>query len=181
MANELSSGVDINILIVIDTDYIISHYNNPSKNPDSPTGIDHNSQFMICYSPRGIVSGQGTADLNFKANPGDDVSFTGTSIYDNSDSAVIVYGIKYWKGDKVFNTFVTNLVTRSKAVMPDPNTPNGIPPTLQPMTFASYDARVAKAGKEDFYVWIAVYQLAGDGETQQLYGYFYWDPSITVS
>jgi hypothetical protein len=176
----MSSSEQINVLVVIDTDYIVANYKNPSQDSSKPTGINHNSQFMICTDPRGVVSGQGTADLVFKANVGDEVSFTGTSIYDNSDAAVIVYGIKYWKGDQVFNTFVPNLIVRTHAVMPDPNTANGIPPTQQKITFASYDSKIRQAGTENFYVYIAVYTLASDGETQNLYGYFYWDPQVQV-
>jgi len=178
--NLKSSAEQINILVVIDTDYLIKNYPNPSKDPAKPTGTDHNSQRMICYSPRGGVSGQGTADLEFSANVGDLVSFTGTSIYANSDSAVIVYGIRYWKGDQVFNNFVTNLITRNRAVMPDPSKPNGVPPTLQKISFASYDSKVRSGGTENFYVDIAVYKLASDGQTQELFGYFYWDPKIKV-
>ena len=88
-----SSAQQINVLVVIDTEYVKTNYPNPSKDPSHPTGINHNSQFMICTGSRGIVSGQGSADLNFRANPGDLVAFTGVSIYDNSDDAVIVYGI----------------------------------------------------------------------------------------
>ena len=91
----MSSEKQINVLIVIDTDYILDNYKNPSQNPEQPTGMNHSSQYMICQDPRGIVSGQGTADLNFKANVGAQVSFTGTSVYANSDSAALVYGIKY--------------------------------------------------------------------------------------
>src|SRR5262245_14960420 len=106
---DLKSSVEqINILVVVDTEYIMKNYPNPSKDPSRPTGIDHNSQRMICYSPRGGIEHQGTADLKFTANVGDLVSFTGTSIYDNSDSAVIVYGIRFWKGEEVFNKFVPN-------------------------------------------------------------------------
>ena len=122
-----SSAEHISILVVIDTDLIMRQ--RPfQENPDpaKPIGLEHNSQSMICYSPRGIISGQGTAELNFKANVGDFVSFTGTSIYNNSDSAVIVYGIKHWDrqgrpNDHVFNQFQANLITRNRAVMPDPD------------------------------------------------------------
>lgn len=176
----MSSSEDINILVVVDTDYILANYKSPSQDQNKPTGINHNSQYMICHDPRGVVSGQGTADLVFKANVGDNVSFTGTSIYANSDSAVIVYGIKYWKGDQVFNTFVPNMVVRTGAVMPDPDTANGIPPLHQKISFSSYDSKVRQAGTENFYVYIAVYTLGSDGETQNLYGYFYWDPQIQV-
>jgi nematocidal protein AidA len=178
---DLKSSVEqINVLVVIDTDYIMENYKSPSKDPNKPTGMNHNSQYMICHDPRGIAGGQGTADLNFNAIVGDLVSFTGTSIYANSDSAVIVYGIKYWQGDNVFGTFVPNLITRNRAVMPDPHQPTGLPPIQQAISFASFDSRINSGGTEKFYVYIAVYKLANDGQTQELYGYFYWDPTVTV-
>lgn len=176
-----ASARQINILIVIDTEYVKSHYPNPSKDPNNPTGIDHNSQFMICTGSRGTVTGQGTADLSFQANAGDYVSFAGTSIYDNSDDAVIIYGIKYWSGDKVFNQFTPDLVKRNKAVMPDPTTSNGLPALQAPISFSSYDARVSQSGTENFYVFFALYTLGSDGQSQNLFGYYYWDPQIRVS
>ncbi len=176
-----ASAQQINILIVIDTEYVKANYPHPSQDPNNPTGINHNSQFMICTGSRGSVTGQGTADLSFQANPGDYVSFAGTSIYDNSDDAVIVYGIKYWQGDHVFNQFVPDVVKRQKAVMPDPNTTNGLPALQGPVSFSSFDAKVSQAGTENFYVYFALYTLASDGETQNLFGYYYWDPQIRVS
>ncbi|KIX21499.1 DNA-directed RNA polymerase subunit beta [Flavobacterium sp. 316] len=174
-----ASSAQIDVLVVIDTEYI---KNNFPKNtdPKKAQGINHNSQYMICYSPRGIVSGQGTADLSFKANVGDNVSFRGTSIQQNSDDSVILYGIEYWKGDKVFNTFTTNIVTRNRAVQPNPEQQNGIPPVLTTQNFTSYDSKIARGGTENFYVYIAVYTLASDGQTQELYGYYYWDPQVVV-
>lgn len=179
-AVEAASAQSINVLVVIDTEYVKKTYPNPSKDSSKPTGINHNSQFMICTGSRGIISGQGTADLNFKANVGDYVAFTGTSIYANSDDAVIVYGINYWQGAQVFNTFVPDMVTRAKAVMPDPNTPAGIPPLQTKISFSSLDSKVKQAGTENFYVYFGLYTLADDGETQQLFGYYYWDPTVTV-
>lgn len=176
-----SSAQQINVLVVIDTEYVKTHYPNPSQDPTHPTGIDHNSQYMICTGSRGIVSGQGSADLNFRANPGDLVAFTGVSVYDNSDDAVIVYGIQYWKGDQVFNQFVPNLVTRKGAVMPDPSTENGLPALQAQIDFSSFDSKVRNGGTENFYVIFALYKLDDSGENQQLFGYYYWDPAITVS
>ncbi|UIK01142.1 inclusion body family protein (plasmid) [Rhizobium leguminosarum] len=177
-----ASPQQVNILVVIDTEYVKAHYppNSSISSPDKPPGIDHNSQFMICTGSRGAVTGQGTADLSFKANVGDNVSFTGVSIYDNSDDAVIIYGIQYWNGDKVFNQFVPNVVTRKKAVFPNPETSNGLPPLQEQMTFATYDAKVARSGKENFYVYFALYKLSDDGQSQNLYGYYCWDPQIIV-
>ena len=177
--SELASSAQIDILVVIDTEYI---KNNFAKNtdPTNPQGMDHNSQYMVAYSPRGIVSGQGTADLSFRANAGDNVSFRGTSIQQNSDDSVILYGIKYWEGDYVFNNFTTDIVTRNRAVQPDPTLPNGLPPVLTVQNFTSYDSKIARGGTENFYVYIAVYTLAEDGQTQELYGYYYWDPQVVV-
>jgi hypothetical protein len=180
MSIETASDVDINIMIVIDTDYVKANYSNPSQDPDHPTGINHDSQFMICTDPHGIISGQGTADLNFKAKFRDNVSFKGISIYGNSDDAVIIYEIKYRSGNEVFNQFVPNLKERQHAVVPDVTTTNGLPAKTTLVDFTSLDSQVVKYGKENFYVYFALYTLADDGETQKLFGYYYWDPSITV-
>jgi hypothetical protein len=173
----------INVLIVIDTEYVKAHnpkQNNP--NPNNPVGIDHNSQFMIANDPRGIIKGQGTADLNFKANSGDLVGFTGVSIYDNSDDAVIVYGITKFGGVNVFNPFTLNTITRKNAAYPNPNSPtnNGIPALNGPLNFNALSSIVANSGTENFQVLFALYTLGSDGNTQSLYGYFSWDPTITV-
>lgn len=179
-----ASAVMIDILTVIDTDRVISYCEKnhiiPSQKQDSPTPIDHSHEFMICTGAREIVSGQGTGDLHFRANPGDQVAFRGTSIYANSDDAVILYDIVKFKGDDVFNKFVVNKVKRNGAVMPDPNTPNGVPPLHAAITFNSYSSQVSESGDEWFKVRFGLYRLDDKGQTQNLYGYFEWDPRITV-
>ncbi|MDQ1857496.1 MULTISPECIES: inclusion body family protein [Chryseobacterium] len=175
-----SSSQEIDVLIVIDTDYVRSTYPNPSKDPNNPTGIDHNSQHMI-VSNANAISGQGTADLNFSARAGDIVSFRGTSIYQNSDDAVIIYNIKYWSGDQVFNSFMYNSVERRQAAVPNLNSQNGLPAASADITFASIDSKVKATGTENFYVQFGLYILdPNDSNKQILYGYFYWDPTITV-
>ena len=168
------------MLVVIDTDYVKSNYRNPSKDPANPTPIDHKSQFMICTDPRGGIQNQGTADLQFNALPGDTVSFTGVSIYNNADDAVVVYGIKHWDGANVFNQFVPDLVVHKGAAQPDPTTSNGLPVSHVPQSFSSFDSKVKQAGTERFYVQFGLYALS-DGEQQDLFGYFQWDPSIQVN
>jgi hypothetical protein len=175
MANQ-----QIDILVVIDTERLKKEHPTLSQDPAKATGLSHDTQFMICTGAD-VVNGQATADLDFKATPGDEVSFTGVSISANSEDAVIVYGIKHWAQDNVFNQFVPDLVTRNKAVMPDSNTDNGLPALHTKINFSSFDSKVKQAGTEKFYVYIAVYTLAADGESQDLLGYGYWDPTITVS
>ncbi|ALR31894.1 DNA-directed RNA polymerase subunit beta [Chryseobacterium sp. IHB B 17019] len=175
-----ASSQEIDILVVIDTDYVKSNYPNPSQDPNNPTGIDHNSQHMIA-SNANVVSGQGTTYLNFSARAGDFVAFRGTSIYQNSDDAIIIYNIKYWSGDQVFNSFVYDAVTRQQAVVPNYDSSNGLPPNYASITFSSFDSKVRNTGTENFYVQFALYTIDPNNSNKQiLYGYYYWDPTITV-
>lgn len=171
---------EVNVLIVIDTDKILQEHSTLSQDPNNPTGLRHDSQYMICTGAQ-VNSGQGTADLSFKANVGDEVSFRGVSISGNSEDAIIVYGIKYWKADQVFNNFVADMVTRKNAVMPNTSSDNGLPAVHGAASFTSFDSKVRNAGTEYFYVYIAVYKLSADGENQNFVGYCYWDPQITVA
>ncbi|EOV0287491.1 AidA/PixA family protein [Salmonella enterica] len=70
-----SSMIEMNVLCVIDTELVKKKYP-PSKDPAKPTGIEHDSEYMLITGSRGDVRGQGTADLSFRANVGDKVSIT---------------------------------------------------------------------------------------------------------
>lgn len=176
-----SSAFFIDILNVIDTEYVKRVYPNPSKDLTKPTPIDHNSEFMICTGSRGIVSGQGTWNLNFKAQVGDFVQFRSVSIYQNSDDAVIIYNVAPLAGQpNVFNTFVSNVITRAKAAVPDTSKVNGMPATHQTVNFTSLDSKVARAGTESFWVQFGLYTISAAG-SQDLFGYYQWDPTITVA
>jgi nematocidal protein AidA len=178
-----ASGVDINVLVVVDTEYIKQAYPNPSKDQNTPTGIAHDHQFMLCTGSRGIISGQGTGDLEFRANVGDNVAFTGVSIYNNSYDAVIVYDVKHFSGDQVFNQFNADMVVRNGAVQPNADSPsrNGLPPIRKQTNFSVFDSKVRSSGREGFGIAFGLYKLADNGQDQELYGYFWWDPYITVA
>ena len=179
-----ASAVSMDILIVIDTEYIKQNFG-VSKDKNHPVGISHDHQYMLCTGSRGINGGQGTGDLSFKAIVGDYVSFRGVSIYQNSDDAVIIYAISKFPNTTidVFNQFNANSLTRSKAVQPDPRSAShdGLPALNVSQSFLSLDTRVASSGTENFMVTFALYTLGDDGQTQNLYGYYTWDPTITVS
>ncbi|EIU1713259.1 DNA-directed RNA polymerase subunit beta, partial [Salmonella enterica] len=55
-----SSMVEINVLCVIDTELVKKKYPNPSKDQANPTGIVHDSEYMLVTGARGDVRGQGT-------------------------------------------------------------------------------------------------------------------------
>jgi hypothetical protein len=184
MTAAANSPVDIDVMIVIDTDAVAKAYPTPSKDPNNPTGIAHGTQYMICSDPRGVISGQGTGDLNFKANPGDFVSFAAQSVTANAEDAVILYNIAAFSGPNVLNSLSVNTVTITGAVFPNAtvSAPNvGIPPVQQQASFNSVDARVKQAGTEGYKVAFGLYQLDSTGENQVLFGYYVWDPTITVS
>ncbi|NLR78455.1 inclusion body family protein [Chitinophaga eiseniae] len=181
---------DIEITIVIDTSYIIKYCEDhkidlTKYTQDNPYPIDHDSEYMVCTGSRGIISGQGTADLNFKAHVEDTVSFRAVSASDNQDNAVILYGIvknpNVSGNDDVFDTFQYTPVTRTGAVVVNPDKDsNGLPPKQKSVTFYSYKATVGQPGTEAFMVNFALYTLDDSGNNQTIYGYFQWDPTITV-
>jgi hypothetical protein len=178
-----ASMQEINVLVVVDTEYVKTHYPNPSKDPLRPTGIDHAHQYMLCTGSRGIIGGQGSGDLEFRANVGDIVAFTGVSISDNSDDAVIVYNIQHFSGAQVFNQFSADVITRNGAVQPNSDSPsrNGLPAVQKPTNFSMFESRVRQGGREGFGVSFALYTLNANGQNQDLYGYYWWDPYITVA
>ncbi len=181
LATNNNQPVHIDVLVVVDTDSIIAANPSPSKDPASPTAIDHSHQYMLCHDPRGVISGQATGDLNFKAHPRDSISFVGESISANSQDAVIVYGIQPFRGPNVLNPFTVEAFQRQGAVFPNTKTANGLPPVSTPASFISFDTTVASVGTEFYKVLFGLYTLDDDGENQVLYGYFVWDPTITVS
>ncbi|XKM38064.1 inclusion body family protein (plasmid) [Rhizobium ruizarguesonis] len=175
-----ASAQQIGLLTVIDTVNVRAHHK-PNNHPDHPQPINHQSQFMICTGSRGEVTGQCSSALSFHANVGDSVSFAGTSVHNNSDDAIILCGITHASGDQLFNRFQVNSATRNKAAVPDANSRNGLPARHRQLTFSTYDAGVRCSGTAKLYVRFALYKLADDGQTQKLYGYFQWDPQITVN
>lgn len=177
-----ASGKIIDILVVIDTDYIKN--NNPrNTNSNSPAVIrsptpGYKPQFLLSTGADS-VQGQGTANLTFGAQPGDYVNFRGTSIYANSDDAVIIYGIQNLSG-AVFHNFSHRTITREKAVVPNDGMTNGIPAITRNINFAAYNAQILHSGTENFVIQFGLYEYDRKSASQVLYGYFKWDPVITV-
>ncbi|MFW8643093.1 AidA/PixA family protein [Rhizobium beringeri] len=90
--------------------------------------------------------------LSFHANVGDSVSFAGTSVYSNSEDAVILCGITHASGDQVFNRFHANYAAPRQGGVPDPNSGNGLPALHKRLTFSTYDAGVRCSGTAKLYV-----------------------------
>ena len=87
-----ASNMFIYVHALIDTDRIRSKYSALSQDKNNPTWINDASLIQLTVSEcRGVISGQGTANLKFKANVNDSVAFPGMSVYANSDDAAIIY------------------------------------------------------------------------------------------
>ncbi|MBU2915696.1 MULTISPECIES: inclusion body family protein [Reichenbachiella] len=165
----------INVQITIDTDAIIRDFSTPSQDPNAPTGIGHQYEFMV-VTDGASISGQGGADLNFRAQVGDNVRFHGTSASDNFENAILVYGIKRFGGDQVFSPFMSFTYTKNGV---SPSGFDVLPAHIGSEQFWFYEGRVITAGVENFQVVFALYTRGASGEPE-VYGYFQWDPTVTV-
>jgi hypothetical protein len=172
----------INMLIVFDTALIIKSYPNPSLDETMPVVVKINSQFVFCTGAHKIISGQGTAKLSIFAYPDDAIKFRGISIYQNSTDSAIIYQIKNTNGDNINNQFVSNPVAMDNAVQPDPDSASydGLPALNVKENFMSLDSKVQDSGRKNYRIYFALYCLTNDGETQNLYGYFYWDFKLKI-
>ena len=165
----------INIQVTIDAEGVMAQYPNPSQNQGSPTGIGHNFGYMVATS--NTISGSGTGDLNFSANVGDVVRFFGVSASNNFENAVLIYGINRFSGDQVFSDFASKEFTKSGV---SPSGSSVLPATISDQKFWFYEADVISRGTEGYKVVFALYKRDNSGNPV-VFGYFQWDPTITVA
>lgn len=178
--SQKSVATTVNVMAIIDTEYIRqSQPRNTSK--DNPVGIGHKGISLICPVADFVTyPNNDIANLTFKANVGDTVSFHGISVSDNSEDAVIIYGVVSADNVNVFNIFHAEEETRTGAAIPDVTQQNGLPALNESVNFYSYDAKVKNKGSEFFKINFALYTLDDAREKQEIYGYFCWDPTIEV-
>ncbi len=169
----------INILITIDTDSVLANFpKQPNPNQNNPVGIAHSMGFMVATGCP-INSGQGTGDLSIAALVGDTVRAFATSGSDNFEAAVLLYGMPQFSGTNVFGPFNYQNFNKSTVI------PNGVtqplPAQIVTETFWFYQASVVNTGTEGYEVQFALYTRDPNNGQPVLYGYFYWDPQITVA
>jgi hypothetical protein len=168
----------INILTTVDTDRVRKDYPNPSKDSNKPTGIGHNYAYMVCTGTT-VNSGQGTGDLNFNALVGDLVRSFAVSGSDNFEDAVLLYGMPRFSGDQVLSDFKYQEFVKSTVVAGSSASP--LPPKIVEETFWFYQADVIKKGTENFEMRFALYVRNLTTGQPELFGYYYWDPTIKVA
>ncbi|MCF6407929.1 inclusion body family protein [Chitinophaga filiformis] len=178
------AATTVNIMTVIDTDYIKATYGPNQRTKDNPQGLNkHEGITMICPHANydGIINND-SAQIVFKANVGDTVSFWGLSLSGNSEDAVIIYNI-YPVGSNptnVFNHFHQDRESRTGAAIPDENSQDGIPALHVSKDFYTFDSKVANKGTESMGISFALYTLDDTRENQVFYGFYWWDPTIEV-
>lgn len=148
----------INILAVVNTEYVKKMYPNPSKNWQNPTGINNSAVYLL----------NSTGDSNLRVKVGDTVAFRGTSISDNAKDVVDIYNLRRISGDAVFSPFAVQ-VTSVNAVPEDPEAPSGLLLSAQVEAARCFGAKVISTGTESVGTCFALYSA------QSLYGYFWWD------
>ncbi|HEY0612264.1 MAG TPA: inclusion body family protein [Chitinophaga sp.] len=168
----------INILSVIDTDYILQNYP-AGQDPDNPVQVDSQAARMICANARGAVSGEGSTDLAFKARKGDYVFFRGMSMSANSDAAIIIYNVQEEDHHNIFSAFSVDEASVEEAAEPNPEYVNGIPAAYRTADFSAIRSKVKRHGTATLTVQFGLYVLE-QGQTQALYGYFQWNAKIKV-
>ncbi|WP_428231417.1 AidA/PixA family protein [Flavobacterium sp.] len=174
-----ASSETIDVLIVINAEYIKKNYPR-NTDPNNAQKIDHNNHYLISHNPREIVLGQGTADLGIKAKLGDIFYLRTTTIHQNNDDfAVIVYKIEHGNGNTIFTPFQWDF-SYTNAVQFNIDTYRPLPPLFKRQYFANYNAKIKSEGTENVFIYLALYVLSNNGESHELYGYYYWDPQFKV-
>lgn len=162
-------GNIINLNVVINTDGLKQKFQNPSQDQNNPTGISHEDAYMFVLDHRAI-SDQGTGNLNFAAKVGDRLRINGTSEHDNFEQSILIYKIDKFSGVNVFDMFKYSIITQPT---PQPG-PNVLPPKIVNRDYWFYETNIINPGVEGYRIWFALYVES------KLYGYFYWDPTVTV-
>ena len=167
----------ININIIIDTTQIMSDFNGKevSKDALNPTPIGHQYQFMVISDGGSNVQGEGTGDLSFSATQGDVVRFYATSEFNNFDQPVILYDMFKYGGDNVFNNPSFNLQSFGAHSTLAPITFNPLLIKTIDQDFWFAQNTVNNKGTENYGLKFAVYNT-----DLSIFGYFQWDPTITV-
>ncbi|WP_054928358.1 MULTISPECIES: AidA/PixA family protein [unclassified Burkholderia] len=161
----------IQILAVIDTDYIKKSYPNPSLNAQNPTGIASTALFMLNGHTPGVSSSEGTGNLGLKLNVGDKVSLMGTSLSDNSGDAALIYHVQQYSGAQVFGPFTAVTIEQAGAASAA-ETPDIIAISAQSQVFQRFDAVAKSFGVENLGTSFALYTRSQNRKS--LFGYFFW-------
>jgi len=173
-----SSASYVYITMIVDSDALIKAFPNPSQLQLNPTLVNDTKYFYFVATDANTITGTGTGDLVIKATVGDGIRWTGVSETNNFDNSVMVYGIVHFSGDKILKTPSFTAYTKGSAVPHDDETP--FPAIINDQYFWFMESTIKSKGSEKYLIRFAIYNRPQNGN-QTLFGYFQWDPSVTVT
>lgn len=172
-----ASSKIVNVMVVIDADSVVKDFPNRSQNVDSPTAINNTKYFYMVACADNTLSGAGTGSLHIKANVGDIIRWNGISETANFDSSILIYTLKRLGGQEVFVT--PDFYAFNKRSM-KPTQKSVFPVVLNnPQDYWFNQASIVATGTESYTLHFALYHRP-NGSDPVLYGYFKYDPQITV-
>lgn len=167
----------INLLAVIDTEWVKSTCMRPSQDPSHPTQVDARGVFMFCSGGLDVGRDPVTELSCITVGVGCRMVLRAVSVSNNADDAVIVYAVRTRNcADHLTPTpFVPVVVTLDAAVQPNPDEPDGgIPPLAVATNFSSLNSSAVVMAPRLLTADFGLYTLSPDGQSQRLHGYFRW-------
>ncbi len=157
-------------LIVIDTISLLTSSFAPSSDQATPASMDP-SLWNLILPGRPETSPELDAAFSMRLAKGSKLTLRCVSATCNYDAATILYGAT---GHTLPHGLYTTKVVISSlmAVQPDPDQLNGLPPLQATQNFTALKMKFLGIGIVRFYLEVAVYDTAGNGEDQELYGYY---------
>ncbi len=146
----------ITCLTVIDAVTISNHYDSPSTDPSNPTNIGSlaSSTIFMVVAQDNQLSGNASAGLDIKAKKDDTIHWRATTLSANEDAKVNFTNFVKYSGDNVIDQ----------------------PQKVSGEEEWTATVRQVSSGSREVYNWI--FEILDS--SNNLYGYFQWDPSITV-
>lgn len=147
----------ISCLTVIDAVTISNHFDSPSQDPAQPTQLGSlaSSTIFMVVSTDNEINGNASSGLDISAKKDDSIHWRATTLSANEDAQVNFTNFVKFSGDDVID-----------------------PPTkVSGEEEWTATVRQVKSGSKETYNWI--FEILDS--SSNLYGYFQWDPYITVA
>ncbi|KAI5702304.1 hypothetical protein M8J76_015776 [Diaphorina citri] len=169
------SSIIIQISTVIDTDLLRDDYASKprSRSPDTPTPISNEYIYMITTRSN-VVSGQATAELHIKAIVGDTIKWVGANEA-NTGHLIVLYDLRH--SSEQIGQITKDILTKD-LVYPMGN-------DIWETNTTSYNiftmaANVRSKGEVSYKLSFVMFEYSRDAGRYEPWGYFTWDPKITI-
>ncbi len=167
----------LNCVVMIDADYIVNSYPNPSTNPAAPTIIDADAASVVAMNGS-CLSSFGSRGLIVPAQPGDSINWFFLSRSNNTDSEIILYDILTSGTASMFSEVsfarLDALAVESFARCP------AIAPALPNFPLWYMTAVVQQVGQADCQMKFTLYTSDPSSKLTP-WGCFQWEPLIAIA